>query len=69
MDLSSIYMSSPDWLKFVLVVAPCLMLYGIAHVVATSWREIALARLRSEPSTITLVPGTEQRKQLTVIED
>ena len=69
MDLSSIYLSSPDWLKFVLVAAPCLMLYGITREVAKNWASVALARLQHQPNSITLMPPMERPPSRAMIAD
>lgn len=69
MNLSSIYMSSPDWLKFALVVAPCLMIYGIARELTKSWTAIELARLQGQMGIITLMPPTGRASEITMIDE
>lgn len=37
MDLTQIYMASPDWIKALLIVAPCLTVFGCVTVIGTRW--------------------------------
>ena len=40
MDLTQIYMASPDWLKLVWIVMPWITVYGLARL----WRDVRVRR-------------------------
>lgn len=50
MDPTEIYMASPDWIKALMIVTPCLTVFGCVYMICTRWPRRKAALPASAPS-------------------
>ncbi len=58
MSLTQIYMASPDWLKLVLILAPCVTLVAVVAL----WSRVRMRALVSPPASPSAWPPAGSEK-------